>query len=159
MTALRVAGLVLALGVLQGTLSRVWVPLGYIDWLMIAVVYQAVQRPFRVSVAIGAFAGIIQDSLSGGLVGLHGFSKTAVAAVLASVGHVVIIRGPLAPAASAGIATIIEAGIVWWLLQFLGRSVSISLATITLTALATCFAAAAINILMTRFSWPWKRYR
>ena len=144
MRALRWFVLLLALGLLQTSTTQVWTPLGHVDWLLVAVVYMALRGTFREAVILGAVAGLMQDGLSGEIVGLHGFAKTSIAAVIASFGSFLVVRGPLPEAVVTGIASLLESSIVvsWYVL--LGRSSSVSGLSITGRAIATAVATAAV---------------
>ncbi len=65
--------------VLQWTLRNVAEPFAYIDFVLIIVVYAALQRNAIRAVFFGTFAGLAVDALSGGLLGANGFSKTLIA--------------------------------------------------------------------------------
>lgn len=144
MRALRWFLLLLALGLLQTFTPVVWAPLGHVDWLLIAVVHVALRGTFREAVILGALAGLMQDGLSGDIVGLHGFAKTSIAALIASFASFLVVRGPLPEAAVTGIASILESSIVVAWLILLGRSLSVAGLSITGRAIATAVAAAAI---------------
>jgi len=144
MRALRWFVLLLALGVLQTFTGVVWAPLGQIDWLLIAVVYVALRGSFREAVILGAVAGLLQDGLSREIVGLHGFAKTSVAALIASFGSFLVVRGPLPEAVVVGIASLLESSIVVAWLVLLERSSSMSGLSITGRAIATAVATAAV---------------
>jgi rod shape-determining protein MreD len=144
MKALRWILLLLALGLLQTFTPEVWRPLGHVDWLLIAVVYMALRGSFREAVIFGAAAGLIQDGLSGDIVGLHGFAKTSMAAFIASFGSFLVVRGPLPEAVVTGIASLLESSIIVAWLVLLGRSYSVSGLSITGRALATAVATAAV---------------
>ncbi len=144
MKALRWFVLLLALGVLQTFTGEVWAPFGYVDWLLIAVVYMALHGSFREAIILGAVAGLMQDGLSREIVGLHAFAKTSIAALIASFGSFLVVRGPLPQAAVVGIASLLESSIVVALLVLLGRSSSMSGLSITGRAIATAVATAAV---------------
>ena len=144
MSELRWVGLLLGLGLLQVLLPQVWSPLGLVDWLLIAVVHQALRPGFRRSVLLGAGAGLIQDGLSGGIVGLHAFSKTAVAAIIASFGSFMVVRGPLYQGVVSGAASLGDGLIVAAWLAMLGRAQSLSPLERPLRALATGGMAAFV---------------
>lgn len=118
--ALRIALLITAIGLLQNTLSQTWPPLGWVDGLMMITGFLALRLPFVPAVLTGAFAGLIQDILGGGLIGLHAFAKTAVASVYGSAGSVLVVRGQLAEALVIGVGTFVEGTIGRTLLLFLG---------------------------------------
>jgi len=118
--ALRLVVLFLLVGTVQTLLPQIWMPLGYIDGMMIAVGLVALRTSFAGAVWTGALGGLIQDSLAGGIIGLHAFAKTAVAAGLALLADSFAVRGQLAEALIVMIATAVEGIIVRALLLFLG---------------------------------------
>ena len=107
MTALRSLVVLLALGLAQIFLPQVWSGLGAIDWLLIYVALHALRGRFRGAVLVGAAAGLIQDGLSGGIIGLHAFAKTSVAALIAALGGLLVVRGPLPETLVVGAAGIL----------------------------------------------------
>jgi rod shape-determining protein MreD len=83
MTALRMAGLVLAAVLLQGGLARAGV--GAVgDLVLVAVVAVGLLRGRVAGLLTGTAAGLLQDVLGGGTVGLSGLGKS-VAGYLAGV--------------------------------------------------------------------------
>ncbi len=144
MSELLWVGLLFGLGLLQVFLPQVWSPLGFVDWLLIAVVHQALGSGFHRSILRGAGAGLIQDGLSGGIVGLHAFSKTAVAAIVTSFGSFMLVRGPLYQGVVAGGATLGDGLIVAAWLAMLGRPQSLSPLELPLRAVATGGTAAFV---------------
>jgi len=125
MTALRWIGILLGLGLVQTFLPTVWTPLGAVDWLLLPVVHLALRSTAQRAILVGAVAGVIQDALSGGLIGLHGFSKTAVAGIIAFFGNLLVVRGALPEGTIAGIAALLEGAIVAaWLLTLSRPAVS-----------------------------------
>jgi rod shape-determining protein MreD len=107
-------------GTVQTLLPQLWLPLGQIDLMMIAVGMLALRSSFPGAVWTAALGGLIQDGLAGGIIGLHAFAKTAVAGVLALISDTFAIRGRLARPMMMTIATACEAVIVRALLAFLG---------------------------------------
>lgn len=144
MRALRWAVLLLALGLLQSFSQVVWSPLGHVDWLLVAVVHQALRGPFRRAVLLGAVAGLLQDGLSGDIVGLHGFAKTSIAALIASFGSFLVVRGPLPEAIVTGIASFAESAIIVAWLVLLEQSSAVVGLSITGRAIATAVATAVV---------------
>jgi hypothetical protein len=112
--------LFLLVGAVQVLLPQIWMPLGYVDGMMIAVGLLALRASFGGAVWIGAIGGLVQDGLGGGIVGLHAFAKTAVGAGLALLADFFAVRGELAEAVIVGAATAVEGVIVRSLLVFLG---------------------------------------
>jgi len=62
---------------LQTTLDR-WIPLGTVDLVLIVVVYFALTSGRVTGMLTGTFAGLVQDALSGAVIGMAGLSKTVV---------------------------------------------------------------------------------
>jgi len=84
MSVLRSLAALLALGVVQIFLPQVWSGFGVVDWLLIYIVVEALRSSFQRSTLLGAGGGLIQDGLAGGILGLHAFAKTSVAALIAA---------------------------------------------------------------------------
>ena len=140
MTALLSMLVLLGLGLLQIFLPQVWSGLGRVDWLLMYVVLQSLRSSFRRSILLGAGAGLIQDSLAGGIIGFHAFAKTTVAAIIAMFSSLFVLRGPLSGAMITGLAVIIEGLILMaWQLS-LGRPASLRLGDVSLGAAATSAA-------------------
>lgn len=158
MAVVRIGALLLGIGVVQAFLPRIWTPLGNVDLLLIFVVYHSLTMRFRNAVLTAAAAGLVQDSLAGAILGLYAFSKTSVAAAVASVGNVLVIRGDLPILGILFLAEIAESALVVLLLANLGRGGSMvftgSLLRATLTA-----AAAVIGTLVVRRFRRWRRGR
>ncbi len=143
MSVLRSLAALFALGVVQVFLPQVWSGLGVIDWLLIYVVVQSLRSSFHGSILLGAGAGLIQDGLAGGILGLHAFAKTSVAGLIAAFGGFLVVRGPLPEAIVVGAATALEGLIVEAWQMMLGRPVSIDLFDVAIRAVATAIAAFA----------------
>ncbi len=118
-------------------LHQLWSPLGLVDGMMIAVGLIALRASFAGAVWAGAIGGLIQDSLAGGIVGLHAFAKTAAAAAMAVVGDVLAIRGQLAEATIVAAAAALEGTLTHLLLLFLGWPATDGLLMILVRAGAT----------------------
>ncbi|HJO30219.1 MAG TPA: rod shape-determining protein MreD [Acidobacteriota bacterium] len=108
MTALFSVLLLFGLGLLQIFVPQVWSGLGRIDWLLMYVVLQSLRSSFRRSILLGAGAGLIQDGLAGGIIGLHAFAKTIIAAIITMFSSLFVLRGPLSGAMITGLAVIVE---------------------------------------------------
>src|SRR4030095_12081378 len=68
--------------ILQLCLGRIWLPLSYIDFPLVVVVYIALQRHAWHALFVGTVAGLAVDAPSGGLIGAGGFSKTLTAYII-----------------------------------------------------------------------------
>ncbi len=157
MTALRSFVIVLALGVVQVFLPQVWSGFGAIDWLLIYVVVQSLRRSFRHSILLGAGAGLVQDGLGGGILGLHAFAKTSIAGLISTFGGLLVVRGPLPESVFVGVATAIEGLIVIAWQTMLSRPVSISSVDLMVRAAAT--SAAAFVALVAARRWQQRSLR
>lgn len=157
--ALRVLGLLLGIGAAQTVLTDAWLPLGLFDALMVAAGLLALRLPFVPAVFTGAVAGLIQDSLAGGLVGLHAFGKTAVAGALTSLGKVLVVRGELAKASMIGLGAVVEGVLVRLLLLFLGWPRGEAAAVILGRGAATAILCLAFLLGVPRVVMAWKRRR
>lgn len=156
---LRILGLLLLLGGVQTVLTDAWPPLGLLDPLMVATGLLALRLEFVPAVLTGAAAGLVQDSLAGGILGLHAFAKTAVAATLASLGGFLVVRGELASAVVIGLGAVVEGLIVRLLLLFLGWPGGESLAWILGRGLGTAFLTAVFLLGLPRVVMSWRRWR
>lgn len=73
-----------ALHVLGMQLRVVSVPL-YFDPFLVLVIYVSMRASTARSILAGTLVGLVQDALTGGLYGLHGFADTAVAYLISAV--------------------------------------------------------------------------
>ncbi|HJO03229.1 MAG TPA: rod shape-determining protein MreD [Acidobacteriota bacterium] len=158
-SVLQIVVLMLVVGTAQTTLTQMLPPLGLVDGLMVAIGLLALRRTFASSVLIGALAGFVQDSLSGGIVGLHAFSKTVVAALITSLGSVIVVRGQLAETIVIGGAAVLEGTIVMGLLGFFAWPGGEALATIAARGGATAVVGGLIIAGGPRLVVGWQRRR
>lgn len=158
-TALQIVALLLGVGVAQSIVTQVWSPLGLVDGLMIAVGLLALRLPFPAAVLSGAFAGFLQDSLAGGLIGLHAFAKTAASAMIASLGAVLMVRGPLAEALVIGVAAFVESAIVRTLLLFLNWPGAEGAPLVLGRGLGTALLCGTLLIAGPRVGMRWRLWR
>lgn len=78
---MRVAGVVLVTALalaLQTTLAQFAPRAGAVDLVLVAVVYAALVAGPTTGLLSGTFAGLLQDALSSGVVGIGGLAKTVV---------------------------------------------------------------------------------
>ena len=79
MSVLRIGIYVLIALFLQAGLSGLFFQHGvFIDFVILAVVYVGLQRGPEFGLLTGAIGGLVQDILSGGILGIGGFVKTIV---------------------------------------------------------------------------------
>ena len=82
-----------------------------IDLVLIVVVYVAIKSGPVTGVLAGTVAGIIQDALSGGILGIGGLAKTVVGFLAGVLGTQFIVTAPLPRFLILLVATALHAGI------------------------------------------------
>ena len=96
---MKVAGILLAVAaalVLQTTLARFLVRgVVAVDLILVIVVYVALTSGPASSLLTGAFAGLVQDALSSGVIGIEGLAKTVVGFAAGVIGTQFIVSQPL----------------------------------------------------------------
>jgi rod shape-determining protein MreD len=109
------AGAILAVAValaIQTTLARFLVRGSVaVDLVLVAVVYVALTSGPVTGMLTGTFAGLIQDALSGGVIGIGGLAKTIVGFVAGIIGTQFIVAQPLPRFVVFFSATIVHAAI------------------------------------------------
>jgi rod shape-determining protein MreD len=94
----RVAGILLAVAValaLQTTLSRYVRGTAAVDLVLVAVVYVALTSGPVSGLLTGSFAGLVQDALSTGVIGIGGLAKTVVGFLSGIIGTQFIVAQPV----------------------------------------------------------------
>ena len=94
--ALRTLGIVAVALVLQTTLSRFLVrgAVG-VDLVLVAVVFVSLRSGSSAGILTGSVAGLAQDALSTGIVGVGGLAKAIVGYLAGTVGRAFIVAQPL----------------------------------------------------------------
>ena len=96
---MRVLGVLLAMALaltLQSTLAGMSVGAGAsVNLVLVAVVYVALAFGPVIGLTAGAIGGLTQDALSGGIIGIGGFSKTLVGFMVGVLGAQFIVSQPL----------------------------------------------------------------
>ena len=122
--ALRVAVLVVAAFLLQTVVfPGPWIERLVPDFILAAVFGLAVRRGAGPGIGFGLGAGLLQDSFSGGFLGIHGSSKPLTAAVVAGVAA----RRGLSHAAVlvlAILASVVDAAVLGFLAWVTGADVT-----------------------------------
>ena len=114
------AALVLAL-VLQTTLAQVVVRgTGAVDLVLVVVIYIAISSGAATGLLAGAAAGLAQDALSSGILGIGGLAKTVVGFVIGMVASQFIVVRPLPRFVVFFAATILHATVFMGLYELLG---------------------------------------
>ena len=113
MNALRMLGLISVALVLQTTLARFLVrgSIG-VDLVLVAVVYLSLKAGPTVGIASGTVAGLAQDALTTGIVGIGGLGKTVVGYLAGTMGRAFIVAQPLPRFLVFFAATIVEMTII-----------------------------------------------
>lgn len=94
MRVLEIAAATVAAFLIQTLGGRYFWPLReYLDLFLLAAACLGLVRGRVVGLCTGTAAGLVQDSFSGGMLGLNGLSKTIVGYLAGIAGHRLIIRG------------------------------------------------------------------
>lgn len=120
---MRAAGVILAVAValaLQTTLARFVVrgPAA-IDLVLVAVVYVALTAGPVTGLLAGTFAGLVQDALSTGLIGIGGLAKTIVGFLAGVIGTQFIVAQPVPRFVVFFAATVVHAVVFMGLYEVL----------------------------------------
>jgi rod shape-determining protein MreD len=106
---------------LQTTLAQFMVrsPVA-VDLVLVVVVYAALAGGPVTGLLTGAFAGLVQDTMSTGVVGIGGLAKTVVGFLAGIIGTQFIVAQPLPRFVVFFAASVVHAGITFGLYQLLG---------------------------------------
>jgi rod shape-determining protein MreD len=120
----RVARAVLAAAIalaLQTTLARVFIRgTDVVDFVLVVVVYAALRDGPTTGLLTGTFAGLVQDALSSGVIGIGGLAKTIVGFLAGVVGTQFIVAQPVPRFVVFFVATIVHAAVFDGLYMLLG---------------------------------------
>jgi len=86
--------------------------LGYLDLVLLVTVYSSFGRDPLRAMLVGASAGLVQDSFSGGILGTHSFIKTLIGYVAGSLSVRLALDNPLPRLIVAACASIVN-GLVY----------------------------------------------
>lgn len=103
----------------QTTLDR-WFSTNAVDLVLVVVVYNALSSGRVGGMLAGSFAGLVQDTLSGGVIGMSGLSKTIVGFVAGIVGTQFIVTHSASRFVVFFFATVVNAVIFMGLYELLG---------------------------------------
>lgn len=95
---MKITGIVLAVAaalVLQTTLARYVRGTGALDLVLVVVVYVALTSGPVTGLLTGTFAGLVQDALATGVIGIGGLAKTLVGFLAGVIGTQFIVAQPL----------------------------------------------------------------
>jgi rod shape-determining protein MreD len=103
----------------QTTLDR-WIPVGAVDLVLVVVVYNALASGRVTGLLAGSFAGLVQDALSGGVIGMAGLSKAVVGFLAGIVGTQFIVTHSGSRFVVFFLATVLNAVVFMGLYELLG---------------------------------------
>jgi rod shape-determining protein MreD len=103
----------------QTTIDR-WFSNNAIDLVLVVVVYNALSTGRVGGMLTGSFAGLVQDTLSGGVIGMAGLSKTVVGFGAGIVGTQFIVTHSASRFVVFFLATVVNAAIFMGLYELLG---------------------------------------
>ncbi len=104
---------------IQTTVDR-WLAAGAVDLVLVVVVYNALASGRVTGMLAGSFAGLVQDILSGGVLGMAGLSKTVVGYLAGIVGTQFIVTHSASRFVVFFLATVLNAVIFMGLYELLG---------------------------------------
>ncbi len=104
---------------IQTTVDR-WMAAGAVDLVLVVVVYNALASGRVTGLLAGTFAGLVQDVLSGGVLGMAGVSKTVVGYLAGIVGTQFIVTHSASRFVVFFMATVLNAVIFMGLYELLG---------------------------------------
>ena len=129
---------------LQTPLDR-WFPRGSVDLVLVVVVYTALTSGRVTGLLTGSIAGLVQDALSGGVIGMAGLSKTIVGFLVGVVSTQFIVAHTFSRVVVLFLATIVNAAIFMGGYQLLGlRNFGTPYAAVT----AQAFGNALVGVLV-----------
>ena len=134
---------------LQWTMRNVAEPLAYIDFVLIIVVYAALQRNALRAILLATFAGLAVDALSGGLLGSNGFSKTLVAYMVSELARRVYLDNLLLRIPVIAGACLIDDLVYFGVHRLLGQPPTVdAVVTISYTLIGTMFAGTIFFLIL-----------
>lgn len=143
---------------LQWSLRNVWEPFVYVDFLLIAVVYAALQRNAIKALIFGSICGIAVDALGGGLLGANGFTKTLIAYLVSEVARRVYLDNLLLRIPVLAAACVIGNLVYFGLNAMLSERPTVPFAKTVLVSVAATVTVGALifllieNVSLDRFS-------
>lgn len=153
MEQIKITILLLVAIVLQWIAGNLWQPLNHIDFVLIAVVYSALQRNAIKAVVFGSIGGVAIDALSGGLLGSNGFTKTFIAFLVSEIARRFNMDNFLMRLALLGAACITDDLVYYAVNAILGQSPSSPfLLTMIYNFVATFVVGAGAFILIENLS-------
>jgi len=84
----------------------------YLDAFLLVVVYFAAKKGVLTGILVGAVSGLVQDSFSGGIIGIHGFAKTLVGFFVGLLSTILVVENLVAQALILGLATLLNGAVI-----------------------------------------------
>ena len=84
----------------------------YLDAFLLVVVYFAAKEGLLTGILVGAISGLVQDSFSGGIIGIHGFAKTLVGFMVGLLSTILMVENLVAQALLLGLATLLNGAVI-----------------------------------------------
>ena len=121
---MRAVGVLIAIAMaiaLQTTLARFLVAgTAAVDLVLVVVIYVALTGGAMTGMLAGSFAGIIQDALSSGVIGIGGLAKLIVGFLAGAIGQQFIVTSALPRFLTFLVATVVHAAVFMGLYVLLG---------------------------------------
>ena len=121
---MRAVGVLIAIAMaiaLQTTLARFLVAgTAAVDLVLVVVIYVALTGGAVTGMLAGSFAGIIQDALSSGVIGIGGLAKLIVGFLAGAIGQQFIVTSALPRFLTFLVATVVHAAVFMGLYVLLG---------------------------------------
>ncbi len=84
----------------------------YLDVFLLVVVYFAAKEGLLTGMLAGAACGLVQDSFSSGIIGLHGFAKTVVGFFIGLLSTILMMENLATQAFILGLATLLNGAVI-----------------------------------------------
>ena len=158
-TARAFAGVAMTLA-MQTTMDRFAGRTIGVDLVLVSIVYVALTRGPAGGLLTGCFAGLIQDALTSGVIGVGGIAKTIVGFLAGAIGQQFIITAALPRMVMFVAATAVHAAIFYGLYQAIGRGgFQASVATVGVQSLANAILGMLAFIVIEGLPVAWERRR
>lgn len=143
----------------QTTLNR-YFPGGVVDLVLVVVVFSALTAGRVTGMWTGTLAGLMQDAMSGGVIGMAGLAKTVVGFLAGVISTQFIVTQTLARFVVFILSTVVDAVLFMGLYELLGlRQFTSPIATIAGRSLANAVLGVLAFKLVESFPGALERYR
>jgi rod shape-determining protein MreD len=139
--------------ILQWTLRNVAEPLAYVNFPLIIVVYAALQRDSIRALLFGSISGLLVDALSGGLLGVNGFTQTLIAFLISEMARRVYLDNLLLRIPVIAGACLLNITLYYWLHRLFGQAPAGDILVIgSYTLIGTTIAGTLIYLVLDSIS-------